>query len=345
MKMKVTAILIICCVILTVFSGCGKQQEESTVTQEIAAESTAEEELPTVQESTDTEENSSVKSIREYSGYDEMTANEYSRHLQKVFVSLLPECMDADSYGLGILHHNYGSMGEEVPQYGQVSSAGGGIYWIDEAELPAFYGLLMETETILTELDLLHRDGNTVILYADEVAAVASLLLHTDVTIGHRSVCGAEFDEAAQCYRYEKLDDPLKPFYDKGWELLFLGSESEDDPNAETLCVNPYWQDRANGDLYTFQGELLCTKCQRELLTGDLYTNYMIKLGLWHYGDNAVPTVHACYYYGDDEEGAALPFDKTTPIGISLGTSSMIIPDPAESGGEMVDVELNEEGQ
>lgn len=277
--------------------------------------------------------------------YAALSANEYSKHLRSVFISLMPECMDASEYGLGVFSHYYGAVETAPDELDQVVSKGGGIYWITESSLPAFYGLLNETEQLLTSGGKLRREGDTTIIDADEVEACARMLLRSDVSVLHRSTAGAEYDEAQRCYRYTQLTDPLKPYYDKGWELIFLGDEQEEDPGTETFATYPFWQDTASGDLYSFDGELLCTKCQRMYLTGNLYTNYMMVLQLWHYGDNAIPLCATRFSYAVDENGEALPYDSTVPAVIRLGTGSMQIPDLSAYADAPIGVDIVLDGE
>lgn len=331
MKSKLAVVWILCFAFLSMLCACENQQP--------AAEVTSEETAPA-------EERSSVEDILAYDFYDEMDANAYSKHLRSIFVSLMPQCMDAEQYGLGCLAHDYGCADTAPGELDEITTHGGGIYWISESSIPAFYGLLSETEMILSATGNRHEQDGNCVLYADEVEAVASRLLRGDVKIRHQSTAGAIFDDVQQCYRYEKLEDPLEPFYANNWELIFLGNEADEDTSLGTFATAPFWQDRDNGDLYSFSGDLLCTKCQRPYLTGVLYTNYFLKLGLWAYGENIVPLAEVVYEFAVAEDGTTLPFDEKTPVRIRLGTSCMTIPDLSAYEASDVDlIELCEEGQ
>lgn len=330
MKLRLASALLLCCTLLLVFCACRQQDKKAPA--------------PTTESTDSGQPRNAAEAIAQYDGYNEMSANEYSKRLQAIFLSLMPQCMDSEAYGLGNLSHSYGDIQVPPEELGQVTSGGGGIYWISESAIPAFYGLLHETETILSATGNLHEQDGTVLLYADEVEAAAKLLLRCDVAIRHCSAAGAEYDAAQRCYRYTKLEDPLAPYAEKGWELIYLGFEEEEDASLETNCTNPFWLEKSSGDLYSFSGELLCTKCQRQYLTGRLYPNYFLKLGLWKFGDNVVPLVQVEFHCKTDADGVSLPFDAETPVQIRLGTGSLTILDP-EGYGELVEVELLEEGQ
>lgn len=202
---------------------------------------------------------------REY--FSAASPAEYLLYVQNVFSTLLPLCQRDRDLGLGEYYEVYcadDSLLAEQEQDTLVSEET--VHMKYCSKLPAFYGLLAETERYLADHSINYDDlaapyGKAHALKTADVQAVAELLLRKPVVMSFSSVAGAEFVPDEGMLVYDALENPYQGLLDRGLSPEFPGSDLEfasQTPWGNRFGMIPYWfywYDAASAMLYNPYGE------------------------------------------------------------------------------------------
>ncbi len=260
-----------------------------------------------------------------------MTADEYQQYMTDVFYSLLLEGYNDISVGADNVSVSYLSKRSlEDPDrtnpldilyaytfdYEHFGPKTTNLYCA--TAVPAFYGLLKETETLLARYEI---DTSKIAQKYDVQFAIPGkyvedmlqILYRGEVDIAHRSVSGATYLPEEDLYIYNSLIDPTAQFTEKGWEKHCIWDESIGLLWNENACASMttvvLWYD-SEGNVYDALGRYMLA-----LKDKSLRFDYILSPN----DDNADPNTGLTYYLLNEENETLPHYMTLQTINSSLG--------------------------
>ncbi len=252
-KIKLWITVLIMLGILLACTGCGTTQLA----------------LPGESESQPGSEDSNA-TLFDISYYDQYGPAEYVYFLKEVFSTLLPLIPHHTEFGTRAYREIFAADLKDISpdlEYDQVHCSDSRESVLYAASMPVFYGLLRETETYLQTKALTYDElaapyGKTHAIKADDLSAMAQLLLRKPVALSFQSVAGTEYIPEAELFVYDSLEDPFREYRDRGWSLEFEGSDLAisgggvwGENHLSTFFGPIFWYDPATAILYHPNGE------------------------------------------------------------------------------------------
>ena len=277
-----------------------------------------------------------VSVVFEADYFADLTPQQYSAFVAEVFLSAIPLQATGADLGCTAYAEYFPAEPQESGALRTFTTPDGDVIGSRSLEaLPVCYGLLAETEKYLSAHDISFDElaqpyGKQHALRAEDVQAMANLLLRRSTPLTLASVAGAEYLAEESLFVYDALEDPFQPFYDRGWKLYApdqmhprydygWGEAGETGkPDAVNLGaeLTPVFYDEATGFFYDPHGRALAVSHNLDGFLSEELGNLLLSDCGFTSRDRccALPAVSVEYAPGIvelDTEIASLSFGET----------------------------------